>query len=79
MTEVPSKSMKATHLKGLPFLGFSLTSQSALDRIMLSLSRKVEKSTLNFCEFYLLRFIFIRRLVNGGLKLKTSCASFCYM
>ncbi len=34
------------------------TNQSALDGLELSLSRKVEKSTLIFCEFYLLGFYF---------------------
>ncbi len=68
MTKVPIRSMKAIHLKGLPFWGCSSDYSICLDRLKLSLSRKVEKSTLNFCEFYLLRFIFIRRLVDGGLK-----------
>ena len=39
-----------------------MTNQSALDRLKLSLPRKVEKSTLNFCEFYLLRFILSEEL-----------------
>ncbi len=62
MTEVPSRSMKAIHLKRLPSWGIFLTNQSALDILEVSLPRKVEKSTLSFCEFYLLRFILFEDL-----------------
>ena len=57
MTKVPSRSMKAPHPKDCLSEGILLTNQSALGRLRLSLPRKIEQSTLNFCEFYLLRFI----------------------
>jgi hypothetical protein len=57
--------------------GILLTNQFALDRLKLSLPRKVERSTLNFHEFYLLRFILSKDLSTVDWKL--SCASFCYL
>jgi hypothetical protein len=58
MTEAPSSLMQTISIKELVLRRCSLTSQSALDGLRLSLSRKVKWSTLNFCEFYLLRFYF---------------------
>ncbi len=57
--------------------GVLLTTQSALDRLKLSLSRKVEESTLNFCVFYLLGFILSKDLSTVDWRLAVLASVTC--